>query len=730
MTNSSPSPLSEFLAPNSIAIVGASLEPTKRGYQALKALKRDGFQGKVFPIHPHETSILNLPTYKSVMDVVADIDLALICTPAKTLPDILLQCGQKKIKGVVILGAGFSEGGESGSKLELEVVSIAKKYNIRIIGPNTSGIFNLHKNMDLVGYSDLQPGGLGVLSQSGNMALTLITEGALNGHVGFSTYVGVGNQADINFSEYLEYFSRDPNTKVPILYVEGFKDGRRFLDVARKTTQKKPVVIYKAGRTNAGQKSASSHTGALAGSFDLTVGVLRQAGITVVRDADKILPVAETLSLSPPTKGERIAVLADGGGHATIATDALVEAGLTIAKLNASTRENLAAILPSAASLINPVDVAGGSDSKPGVLADCADILLGDTHVDAVLMVGLFGGYSIRFSPKLKEAELKASERIGTLVNKHNKPIIIQSLYTPMKTEPLERVRELGVPVYASVETAAQCLTALVEYSHSKTRNASSLPRTSNIQISSNNSIASAALADGRSSLYEFEALELLKVHGINIPAYTVIRSQSDIPAAAREFNKQSAAMKIVSKDILHKSDAGGVMLNVKGKADMRDNYNRIIANAQRFNPDAEIECVLIAPMASSGVEVIIGVIQDPVFGPVMMFGLGGVFVEILKDVVFRAIPLSKADVEEMLDEINSAKVLQGERGNPPIDRAGLIDLMMKLSTLVQAHPGISEIDLNPIIVRENGYSVVDARIILSALQNGALKKYLISNSS
>lgn len=709
------SQLHSILAPSAIAIVGASKDPTKRGNQALRALLRDGFAGRIFPVHPKESEILGIRTYPSVVDVEETIDLALICTPAKTLPAILEQCGRKSVKGAIVLGAGFSEADEAGRQLEQEAIQVARKNGIRIIGPNTSGVFNLHKKLDLVGYSGLRPGGVGIVSQSGNMALSLVTEATINGHIGFSTYVGVGNQADIRFSEYLEYLAEDADTQVPLLYVEGFKNGRRFLDVARAATQKKPVVVYKSGRTAAGQLSASSHTGALAGSFDLTVRVLRQAGVIVVREADKLLPVAETLSLLPTPKGDRIAVLADGGGHATIATDALVEAGLTLAGLNADTRGKLATRLPPAASLANPVDVAGGTDANPGVFADCADVLLQDDGVDALLIVGLFGGYGIRFSETLKEVEAETGLRLGALLHRHGKPMILQSLYAPMKSEPLEGVREAGVPVYVSIETAVHCLASLIDHMRSKNRNANSAPLDPIAAKPEARGIVANAIAARRGSLFEYEAKDLLSAYGVRVPPQAMIRSEADIPRIARSFGDEPVAMKIVSKDILHKSEAGGVKLKVMGETALRAGCRSILTNAQAYNPAADIEGILVAPMAKSGVEVIIGVVQDPIFGPVMMFGLGGIFVEVLKDVTFRAVPLSRSDAEEMLDEIASSRVLQGVRGNPPVDRRALVDLMLTVSTVVQAHPEIAEIDLNPVIVRDDGYDVVDARMVLSS---------------
>ncbi len=705
-----------FLAPRSVAVIGASKEPTKRGYQALRYLIADKFAGGIYPIHPTESEILGIQAYPSLTAVPHQVDLALVCTPARTVPAIIEECGRKGVKGAIILAAGFSESGPDGARIEEAVVAAACKYGVRLVGPNTSGVFNLHARMNLVGMPDVRPGGLGIVSQSGNMALSIVTEATAGGHLGLSTYVGVGNQVDIRFNEYLQYFGDDPNTQVPVLYVEGFKQGRTFLDVARAVTQAKPVVIYKAGRTEAGRASAKSHTGALAGSYEMTVDLLRQAGVAVARQADHIVPLAETLSLLPPPRGGRVAILADGGGHATIAADSLTEAGVMLAPISAETRLKLTPILPPAASLANPVDVAGGTDNNPGVFADCAGILLQDEGVDALLIVGLFGGYKLRFAESLGAIENETAIRLGALLRRFEKPVIVQSLYAPMRTEALQMLRGAGVPVQASVEVAVTCLAGLVDYGIAKRRNAEHMP----VPAGEANVIArgtiEAALAAGRQSLLEYEAVEVLKAYGVPMPPYLLVREEDDLARVAQTFRGRPTAMKVVSRDILHKTEAGGVKLTLRREDTMRKAFREIMQNARAYNADADIEGVIITPMARKGVEVIIGVTHDPIFGPVMMFGLGGVFVEVLKDVVFRAIPLSRADAAGMLDGIKAKGILAGVRGAKPIDREALIDLMMKVSTLVQAHPEITELDLNPVFAHDDGCTVVDARMILGSL--------------
>lgn len=703
-----------FLNPNSVAIIGASKDPTKRGFRAIQTLLQEKFAGAIFPINPKESEILGLPCHPDLASVPQEIDLALICTPARTLPAMVKACGEKGVKGAVVLAGGFSEAGEEGTRLEQEMVAAARQFGVRLVGPNTSGMFNTHKACNLVGFSNLEAGGIGILSQSGNMALSLVTEGQINGHMGFSTYIGVGNEADLQFSEYLDYFGDDEQTKVVIAYVEGLKNGHAFLESARRVCRIKPVVLYKSGRTEVGQSAAKSHTGALAGSYGVARGALQQAGVTVVSQSDQILSVAEALALLPPPPSKRIAILADGGGHATIAADALTEQGMTLPRLSQQTRERLAAILPPAAALANPVDVAGGTDANPEVFADCAEAILADPSVDALLIVGLFGGYAIRFSETLGPIESHTASRLGGMIERFGKPIMLQSLYAPMRTESLVTLRAAGVPVHESVERAVRCLVSLAEYGAARARIAAEQPAAAPAANTTASTVVSAARSEGRNSLLEHEAQALLKSYAITLPPSVLVSSPAELGQARDQLGEVPLAMKVVSRDILHKSDAGAVKLNVVGESEMSQAYAAIVKSSLAYRADADIKGVLVTPMArKGGVEMIIGVTRDPQFGPVMMFGLGGIFVEVLKDVVFRSLPLTAIDAAEMLDEIKAKAILGGVRGAPPVDRKALVDLMLRISQVCLAHPEIAELDLNPILGYADGYALVDARMIL-----------------
>jgi acetyltransferase len=707
--------LQTILEPRSIAVVGASNNPTKRGYHALKGLIDDGFSGDIYPVNPRAGDILGLKSYPSLESVPGEIDLAVSCVPAKFVADVIGDAGLKKVGGVVILASGFGEMGAEGRRLEQQIKSIANACSVRLIGPNTSGLFNLHHNINLLGLKGVKPGTIGFISQSGNMLLSLALEAQANGHLGFSCYVGPGNQIDVGFSDYLRFLGEDINTKVAAFYIEGFNNGEDFLQAAQEVTPNKPVVVYKSGSTEAGVKSACSHTGALAGSYAMTADVLAQAGIIVVERSDLILPVAETLELQPPARGKRVAILADGGGQATIAADRVVENDLEFAQLCPATQEALAGLLWPQATLSNPVDVAGSTDADPGLFAHCIDILLADKNVDIVLVVGMFGGYSARFGESFRDVEIQTAKRIGKLVQQHGKPIVVHSLYSPLKTEALQALRMSGIPNYASIEVSVSVVSALCRrglYLQSIKRLDKNLPLDVD-HFKKGHAIIKQGRVNNGNVLLENEAKALLTLSGIMLPEEILVKRASELDSVAQQFSGQAVAMKIVSKDILHKSDAGGVKLNLRTVHDYHAAYDTIIANAKIYNINADITGVLVAPMAKKGVEIIIGMVNDPIFGSVLMLGLGGIFVEVLKDVTFRKLPLSRYDAESMLGSIKAKKILSGVRGMKGVDRSAIIELLLKVSSLISAYPEIAELDLNPVIAYSDGYAVVDARVIL-----------------
>ncbi|MCJ7830178.1 MAG: acetate--CoA ligase family protein, partial [Desulfobacterales bacterium] len=670
--------LHKILKAGSVAVVGASRSETKRGYQAIRTLLNEKFEGAIYPVNPKESSILGLKCYPTVSAIEGPVDIALITTPAGTLPAILDDCAQKGVHGAVVIAGGFGESGPEGLRLEADMMRAARRHDIRIIGPNTSGMMNLRDNLNLVGLRDAPRGNIALLSQSGNMALTLITEAKLKSLKGFSYYVGVGNEAGIKFHEYLEFFRQDPDTRAVLMYVEGMRSGREFLQQAYRTTIEKPIILLKSGHSATGKKSAGSHTGALAGISEVARTAFERTGIIVVEKSDQLFPVAETLSSLPPIKNNRVAILADGGGHATIAADILTDLGLEIPELSEQTQKNLRKILPAAAALRNPVDVAGGTDADPSVFADCADVILKDNAIGGLLIVGLFGGYGIRFAESLALKEEDAAHRMGKMVQKRHKPIVLHSLYDSEKPHSLHLLRYYGITVYGSLDVACKCIGALAEYGnylnmyHAKSNFV--LDRRSKAKVNGVRMIKTAA-AEKRTWLLEPEAKRLLEIHGAAVTTDALAQTADQAVGLAQKA-EGPVVLKIVSPDIMHKSDAGGVRVGLRTAAQVRKAFQEIVANAGRFNPSADLRGVLVSPMAPDGLEVIIGTKIDDQFGPVIMFGIGGVLVEILKDVTFRVLPLSPSSARKMIRDIKSAALLDGFRGSLPRDQKALAKLL------------------------------------------------------
>ena len=707
--------LDKVLNPRSVAVVGASRNVTKRGYQAIKTLQDSRFDGPIYPVNPRERSVLGLRCYARLTDVEGPVDMVLITTPAKSIPAILADCGAKGVSGAVVIAGGFGETGAAGRDLERQMVAAAERSGVRLIGPNTSGMINVHSGLNLVGLTGVPTGDIGLLTQSGNMALTLITEASIKSQKGFSYYIGVGNEADIRFHEYLAFFREDPATRAVLMYVEGMRDGRAFLQEAYRTTRHKPVVLLKSGRTATGKRAAGSHTGALAGMSEVARSAFRRAGIVVIESSDELFPVAEALASLPPVRNNKVAVLADGGGHATIAADLLTEAGLQVPPLAAKTQKKLRALLPEAASVRNPVDVAGGADADPRVFAHCARALLQDNGIGGLLLVGLFGGYAIRFAERLRFPEEDAAHQLGKLIWETKKPVVVHSLYNHAQPHALALLRYYGVPVYDSLEIACKCVDALDEYGSYLQSYEAKNDFVLNWEVKARaqgKRIIEQALGEGRQLLLEPEAKQLLGMHGAPVGGGSLAGSEDEAVAAAEALDCD-VALKIVSPQILHKSEAGGVRLSVCGADAVRQQYREVIESARAYAPEADLRGVLVSPMARDGLEVIIGTKIDDQFGPVVMFGIGGIMVEVLHDVAFRVLPITNRSARLMIDEIRSARMLDGYRGRPPVDKKALRRALLTVSEVVESYPEIREMDLNPVIAHEQGCQVVDARILL-----------------
>jgi acyl-CoA synthetase (NDP forming) len=705
--------LDPVLNPRSIAIIGASKDPAKRGYRAIQSLFNDHYQGKILPINPKESEILGLACYPAIEDVPGEVDVALVCTAAKTVPAVMEACGRKGVKGAILLAGGFGEASEAGRLLEEETVEIARRYNVRFIGPNTNGMFSARLGCNAIGVPDIPRGPLALLSNSANVNVSALTAAQYHGYFGISTMLSVGNQSGIQFHEYIECFGEDPDVRSIVSYIEGFKNGPAYLAAARKVTPVKPIVMYVAGRNAEGRRAAKSHSGSLAGDYEVSKGVLPQAGVTIVTRMDELYPVAEALALLPPMRGPRVAVLSEGGGVITVAAEALVDRRLTLPALTPETQAKIHAIIPNASAISNPVDSGGGTDPRVEYCGSISQAILEDPNVDALLIVGFFGGYTMRYGPGVAAAENKVCTDLADLMHKHGKPVVVQSHYLDFKPESMDVLRKAGVPVQRHIEIAAQCLASAAAYQAARARIAAPAPAPAPPAGPGARDIIGACRREGR-DLLEPEAQHLLKAYGIAVPEHQLMRTREDAQHAARIFGDVPLAVKVVSRDVLHKSDAGGVKLNVRGAAALESAFDEIQRSVLARHPQARIEGMLVTPMAEAGTELIVGVTRDPQYGPVLMLGLGGVFVEVIRDVVFRSLPISALDAQEMLNDLRYGQMLDGARGTEPVDRQMIADLLVNVSAFATAHPELVEIDLNPVIARGHDYSIVDARMILT----------------
>lgn len=488
-----------------------------------------------------------------------------------------------------------------------------------------------------------------------------------------------------------------------------------FLQQAYRTTLDKPIVLLKSGRSGVGRRSAGSHTGALAGISEVANRAFKRAGIIRVERSDELFPVTEALATLPPIRNRSVAVLADGGGHATIAADILTDLGIELPELSERTQASLRQILPAGASVRNPVDVAGGTDADPTIFAACADLILRDKNAGGLLVVGLFGGYGIRFAESLALMEEDAAHQMGKLVRDGRKPIVLHSLYAFEKPHALHLLRYYGIPVHDSLEVSCRCVAALSEYGnylsqyHEKT---SFVFDWKARRTTEGNAILRRARAEGRTVLMEHEAKRVFQLHDAPVRPEHLVTTAAEAVRKARLLGGP-VALKIVSPDILHKSEAGAVRLGLRTDEEVRTAFREIKQSARRYARGADVRGVLVSPMAPEGVEVIVGTKIDDQFGPVIVFGLGGVLVEVLRDVSTRVLPISPNSARRMIEELRSSALLDGYRGKDPVDRRALIRLLLIVSEVIESYPEIQELDLNPVLLHADGLSIVDARILL-----------------
>ncbi|WP_032404185.1 acetate--CoA ligase family protein [Rhodococcoides fascians] len=698
--------LQRLLDPRSIAIVGASTNSAKRGFQAVRALQQAGYAHPVYPVNPAAREVLGLQVYSSTLELPYGIDVALIALPGRAVPGALRQCAERGIAGAVVLANGFRETGAAGAELDAELRAAIADTGVRVIGPNTSGILNVTTGANLVGLQDVPRGPISVITQSGNMLLSLVNDNRALRGPGFHAYVGLGNQADVLYDECVVELAAHEETGAVAIHCEGFVDGRAFLVAAVRAAAIKPVVVLRGGRSEIGQQTALSHTGSIAGSDAVASAVLRQAGVELVERSDELAVVAGTLATTAPIPhGKHIAILSDGGGHATLTADALTAYGVDLATISTDTQSKLRALLGTPASVVNPVDVAGATDADPGLFADAVEILMADDAVGLVLIVGLYGGYYLRFDSGLETAEDAAAERLLALTARYSKPLLVQSCYAA-DTVPNHTVLRIGgVQVLASIDHAVRAVAAL----DARGRFLATASDRSTLELPPR---ALDTVAGPGGLLDEPSARRLAEKSGIDIGRWTFATTVDGVVDAVATFGSP-CALKVVSPQVVHKSDVGGVELGVT-TADVAGRARKMIDTVTANVPGATIDGIVVTPMADRGIELLVGATRDPIFGPVVAFGSGGIMVEALDDVTFRAAPFTVVEAHEMIDETIASKLLDGYRNLPVVDRDALARLLVRVGDTVAAHPEIGELDLNPVIASATGIVPVDVRVILA----------------
>ncbi len=692
--------LDPMFKPKSIAIVGASRDPHSIGFSVVKNLLDSKYQGKIFPVNPKADEILDLKCYHSVLEIPEDVDLGIITVPASVTPSVIEECGKKGVKGVAVIASGFSEVGRED--LEEKIVEIARAFRMRILGPNIVGIMSNPMKMNAsFGPYLPYPGKITMISQSGALLIALDSRTWVD-RVGMSYLISIGNMSDLDFADVIDYFKNDDETKCISLYVEGIKNGRKFIDVSKKILEK-PIVALKSGVSIRGSIAAASHTGSLAGSGKVYSAAFKQAGVVQAYTLDDLFDRSLALSLQPPMKGENLLIITNGGGVGVLATDAAEKYGIPLKDPPEDLKQKLKEIMPDFGSAKNPVDITGMASAE--WYGKALKIALQHPWVDGVTVL-----YCETSVSDPRELSMEIFE--ATNCNRTNKPVTVSYIGGEVTERAIEWLQKKGVPVYRAPDRAISAIASLREYGRYIEKGFDEFNRFEDVDNEKVREIFDKISKENRNFVTEVEAKEILDAYKIPVAKTRLGRTKDEAFKLLEEMNYPLVA-KIVSPQIIHKSDVGGVILNIKTKDEFSDAYDKIINNVKSKVPNAEIIGIAIQEMAPQGTESIIGETKDVQFGPTIMFGLGGIFVEVMKDVSFRIAPFSKSTAIDMIKELNGKDLLEGTRGEKPKDIEALSEAISRISQLVTDFPIIKELDANPTLVYENGIKVVDARIIL-----------------
>jgi acetyl coenzyme A synthetase (ADP forming)-like protein len=696
--------LNGLFRPKSVAVVGASATPGKIGYTVLDNLRKNKYEGKVYPVNPKSEEILGMQTYPSVLDIPGPLDAAVIVVPAKFVPEVTEECGKKGVKGLIIIASGFSEAGEH--ELEEEVVKIANSYGTRVLGPNIVGVLSNSDEMNASFAPFLPlPGKASLVSQSGAL-LIAIDASTYTRRVGFDKLISIGNMSDVDFADTIKWLDDDPDTNCITLYIEGIRDGRAFMDASRHSH--KPIIALKSGTSSHGAAAAASHTGSLAGAAKVYSAAFQQSGIIQAADLDNLFDRTLALSLQPPMNGDNLLIITNGGGVGVLATDAAENFGLPLKFAPKDVQEELKKHMPEFGSAKNPVDLTGmaGSDWYN----DSVSIAIDHPWVDGLVVLYCETAMTdpLEISKGIKQAIDNAKSK--------DKPVVVSLIGGDESAKAIQWLVEHDIPAYGSPEVAVNVMAALREQAKAKITVSERPEPMKDAHRDEALKIINHARSVGRDSLTEIEAKELFKAYGLPVTRNFLARNEEEAVKVANKIGFP-VVMKIVSPDILHKSDAGGVKVNIEDENGVRESYKTIMKNVMAYKEDADIHGIIVQEMAPWGTEIILGSINDPTFGPTMMFGLGGIFVEVLKDVTFRVAPVSANQARNMLDEIRGAPIIAGVRGEAPRDRDAMAETISRYSKMIlDLKDEISESDANPILVYEKGkgLKIVDARVILT----------------
>ncbi len=690
--------------PESVAVVGVSQEPGKIGYKILENMVEVGYQGKIYPVNPKGGKAMGMDILRSVEDIEGDVDVAVIAIPARFVYDVVVSCAKKRVKFLTIISSGFSEVGNLAE--EQRVLNYAHAHNMRVLGPNIFGHYSSKVALNATfGPRDIRPGNVAIITQSGALGIAMIGKTAVQ-NIGLSSIISVGNKSDINESDLLEYLIEQEETKIILIYVEGIQEGERLVTMLKRATKVKPVIVIKSGRSKRGAVAAASHTGSLAGSDKVFDAIMRQCGVLRAESIQEALEWSKFLSHTSIPKGRNTIIITNGGGVGVMATDACEKYDIKLYDDQEKLRETFESVAHGFGSTKNPVDITGEA-SKADYLKALKEALADDA-IQSV--IALYCETAMMDSQELTEM----IDEMYVQYQAKGKPITF-SVFGGEKTEAaITALHKNNVPVYRDVYDGVSCLGAL--HFIRKVQEQEIAPYTqAKIDVEAINRLIDGALADGRSFLLAEEGQGLLAAAQLPGPQGGVVHSVQAAVTLADKIG-YPVVMKVVSRDILHKSDAGGVLLDLDNPDEVIDGYQTIIHKCKANVPNAIIDGIEVVEQITAGTEVILGGRRDANFGPTLMFGLGGIYVEVMKDVAFRALPLSQHEIRTMIKEIRSYPLLLGVRGEARKDIESIIMALEKVSALISQVPRITDIEINPMVVYEQGSGAraVDIRVLLS----------------